>query len=188
MKNYEHETAYFRKLNKIAKKNGVVLFGSGFAKAIPVCELKQAFELDCDIYNRSLDELTVFGAADLLNDCVLDLSPKKVLLQLGETDLEKGIHSIPEIISCYEELIAKINSYDKHCKIVVVSVCDNGGQVYPDEMNRQLEKMAEKMNCEFADISPAFSTDSPSVKAFSLLKRFIREGLSFCDTLTMLNI
>ncbi len=184
---YEKEIEGFRKLNKLAKANGVVLFGSSFAKEIPVCELKQAFSLDCNIYNRSLTDLTVFNAEKVIDDCVISLLPKKVLLQLGETDLEQGYRTIPEIVKAYEKIIAKIKSADKHCGIVIVSVCENGSVVYPDELNKQLEELAHRTKCQYADISPAFSNDTPGVKAFSLLKFFMLDKITFFDAMTMAN-
>ncbi len=184
---YERETDVYKQLNKIARKDGIVLFGSNFAKAIPVCELKQAFELDCDIYNRSLTDLSVFDAEGLLDRCVISLAPKKVLLQLGETDLERGYCTIPEIINAYEKVIVKLRKANKRCQITLVSVCNNGSELHPGELNKQIEKLARKEKCKYADISPAFSNDSPSVKAFSLLKRFFRDRLTDYDTMNMIN-
>ena len=188
MNTYERELVNFQKLNKIAIKNGVVLFGSSFAKEIPVCELKQSFKLDCDIYNRSLTDLSVFDAEKLLDDCVIDLAPRKVLIQLGETDLERGDHTISEIMSAYEKIIAKLKSADKRCEIVIVSVCESSSEAKAEEMNKQLELMARKMKCKYADISSVFSNDLPGIKAFSLLRFFMRDKISFFDSLTMVNI
>ena len=185
---YEREAESFRKLNKVAKANGVVLFGSSFAKAIPVCELKQTFHMDCNIYNRSLTDLSVFSAEKLLEDCVIGLSPKKILLQLGETDLEQGYHTIPEIINAYEKIISNLKSSDKHCSIVIVSVCENASGIYPEELNKELELMARRTKCQYADISPAFSNDSPCVKAFGLLRFFMMDKISFYDAMTLVNI
>ena len=81
---YEREVKNFRELNQVAKQHGVVLFGSTFAKGIPVCELRQAFDLDCDIYNRSFSDLSVFDAKNVLADCVNALHPSKILLQLAK--------------------------------------------------------------------------------------------------------
>ena len=110
---YERELKNFRQLNKIAKRHGVVLFGSSFAKEIPVCELRQTFDLDCAIYNRSITDLSVFDAKDLLEDCVDTLKPTRILLQLGETDLERGYKTIPEIISAYESIVTTLKEKNK---------------------------------------------------------------------------
>lgn len=182
---YERELDNFRKLNKIANKNGVVLFGSSFAKDIPVCELKQSFNMDCDIYNRSVTDLSVFDAEMLLDNCVIDLAPKKVLIQLGETDLERGYRTIPEIVKAYEKIITKLKSADKRCDIVIVSVCSSSAEIHPEELNKQLELVARKAKCKYADVSLAFSNASPSIKAFSLLRFFMRDVISFSDAMKM---
>ena len=182
---YERELENYQKLNKFAAGNGVVLFGSSFFKDIPVCELKQSFHMDMDMYNRSFVDLSVFDAANLLEDCVISLSPRKVLLNLGETDLERGYHSIPEMITAYENIIKYLKSADKDCEVLIVSVCNTSPELHPEELNKQLELLAEKTNCKFADISPAFSHDTPGIKAFSLLKLFMRDRLSFSDAMNL---
>lgn len=184
----ELELYNYRKLNKIAQRNETVLLGSSFAKEIPVCELKQSFDLNLTIYNRSITDLSIFDVKPFLNDCVFALAPKKLLLNLGETDLEQGTHSIPEIIEAYEQLITYIKSNTKHCNIIIVSVCNNDNEIHPEELNRQLEALAEKTKCQYADISPAFSHDTPSIKAFSLLKFFLRDRITFADAMTMISV
>lgn len=181
---YEKDLEYYKKLNKFAVGDCVVLFGSSFAKDIPLCELKQSCHLDADLYNRSFSDLSVFDAKELLKDCVLSLFPKKILLNLGETDLERGYRTIPEIVDAYEEIINEIKNFDKNCGIVLISVCNNTTELYPDELNRRLEELAAKTKCRFADISPAFSYDMPSVKAFGLLKFFMRDRMSLSDVMS----
>lgn len=180
---FKKETENFRRLNKIANANGIVLFGSSFAKDIPVCELKQAFHMDCNIYNRSLDNLSIFDAENFLDDCVIKLSPRKVVLQLGETDLEQGEHTVSEIVNEYEKIIAKLKSADKHCKIVIVSACDNNPCAQSEELNRELESMARRTKCQYADIRSALSNEQPCIKAFSLLRYFMMDKISFCDAI-----
>lgn len=177
---YERELKGYRTLNEISNTNGVVLFGSTFAKEIPVGELKQSFEVSGDIYNRSISDLSVFDAENLVDDCVNALCPKKVLVQLGETDLERGFHTVDDIVSAYERLIGRIKKDNKHCKIVVVSVCLNS----PSELNRRLEALAKKMHCTFADITRSTASENPQVKAFSLLKCFFSNRVSFSDAMS----
>ncbi|MGN0605507.1 MAG: hypothetical protein ACI4JM_03190, partial [Oscillospiraceae bacterium] len=177
---YEREAEEYCKLNEFAVKNGIVLFGSTFAKDIPVGELRQAFDLDCNIYNRSFTDVSIFDAEALLIECVESLAPSKILLQLGETDLERGYRSVPEIISAYDSLVKNIKKRNRFTDIVIVSVCENSNDIQPSEFNSQLENMAKKNKCKFADISNAASDRMPVVKAFSMLKMFMRNGITFC--------
>ena len=184
---YEREAEEYCRLNEFAVRNGVVLFGSTFAKEIPVGELRQAFDLDFNIYNRSFTDVSVFDAEPLLMECAESLAPSKILLQLGETDLERGYRSVPEIIAAYDSLVKSIKKRNRFTDIVIVSVCENSNGIQPSEFNSQLEKLAKKNKCRFADISNASSDRMPVVKAFSMLKMFMRNGITFCDAMNMVN-
>lgn len=184
---YEREAEEYSRLNELAVRNSVVLFGSTFAKEIPVGELRQAFDLDLNIYNRSFTDVSVFDAEPLLMECVESLAPSKILLQLGETDLERGYRSVPEIISAYDTLVKNIKKRNRFTDIVIVSICENSNGIQPSEFNSQLENMAKKNKCRFADISNASSDRMPAVKAFSMLKMFMRNGITFCDAMNMVN-
>ncbi len=185
MKTYEKELINYNNLNNIAKRNCVVLFGSSFLKNIPVSELIQTFDLDCSMYNRSFTDLSVFDAAKLLNECVLPLLPRKIMIGLGETDLERGYKTIPEIIEVYGELINTIRSADKHCKIAVVSVCSNSGDLKPEELNKELKLLAHKKKCDYADITPSVKSSASGIYAFKMLKVFALDKISFLDAMTM---
>lgn len=184
---YEREAEKYCSLNEFAVRNGIVLFGSTFAKDIPVGELRQAFDLDCNIYNRSFADVSVFDAEALLIKCAESLAPSKILLQLGETDLERGYKSVPEIIAAYDSLVKSIKKRNRFTDIVIVSVCENSNGIQPSVFNSQLEDMAKKNKCRFADISNAASDRMPAVKAFSMLKRFMRNGITFCEAMNMVN-
>ena len=186
-KMYEREAEEYCRLNDFAVRNGIVLFGSTFAKDLPVGELRQAFNLDCNIYNRSFADVSVFDAEKLLIKCAESLAPSKILLQLGETDLERGYKSVPEIIAAYDSLVKSIKKRNRFTDIVIVSVCENSNGIQPSEFNSQLEKMAKKNKCKFADISNAASDRMPVVKAFSMLKMFMRNGITFCEAMNMVN-
>ncbi|MDD3238480.1 MAG: SGNH/GDSL hydrolase family protein [Lachnospira sp.] len=183
MKIYEREQRNYEDLNQLAIENGVVILGSSFAKDIPVYELRQSMEISSNIYNRSIVDLSVFDAKELLGTCVYALHPRRVLLNLGETDLECGFHTLPEIVEAYSSLIDEIKRNAKHCEVVLVSVCSNREEIHPEELNRQLTMMAAEKKCKFADISKAFSTESPKIKAFQMLKSFMRERMSFADAM-----
>lgn len=183
----KREAEEYCRLNEFAARNGVVLFGSTFAKDIPVGELRQAFDLDLNIYNRSFTDISVFDAEALLIECAESLAPSKLLLQLGETDLERGYRSVPEIIVAYDSLVKSIKKRNRFTDIVIVSVCENSNGIQPSVFNTQLEDMAKKNKCKFADISNAASDRMPVVKAFSMLKMFMRNGITFCEAMNMVN-
>lgn len=182
MKYSKKEIENYIGLNKIAQKGGVVLFGSTFASSIPVCELKQTFNIESPVYNRSLKGLSVFDADGFANNYISPLFPKKILLMLGDADLDEGVHTVSEIISEYEKLIYSIRSNDRRCTVVVVSVCSENSSMC-GEFNDELEKMAKRLTCQYVDISSSIKSDFPAVNAFSMLKLFMLDRITFCDAM-----
>lgn len=136
----------YQRLNEIALKNGVVIFGEGLDKDIPACELKQSFGLDFPVYNRSFLNLTLDEAIGLYDACVKELTPDTVLLHIGENDSATFAENKSAFEKKYVALIEHIKQTDKKCRIVVVSV-DNA------EISRQLKYIADSTQCEYGDVS-----------------------------------
>lgn len=180
---YEKEIELYSGLNQVAKSNAVILFGSTFAKSIPVGELNQSMNLYGDVYNRSFTDLSVLDAETLLDGCIFPLSPKKIILQLGETDLERGFRTIPEILDEYEKIICKIRAFDKHCKIVIASIGSSVPNLSPATFNRELEKTARRYKCRFVDLASAFTESNPTICAFRKMRTFLMDRVDFYDAM-----
>ncbi|MGM9646917.1 MAG: SGNH/GDSL hydrolase family protein [Eubacteriales bacterium] len=180
---HEKEADLYSGLNQVAKFNAVVLFGSTFAKNIPVGELNQSMNLYGDVYNRSFTDLSVFDAESLLDRCIFPLSPKKIILQLGETDLERGFMTIPKILDQYVQIICKIRAFDKHCKIVIASIGSSVPNLFPATFNRELEKMASRCKCQFVDLASAFTESNPTICAFRKMRTFLLDRVGFYDAM-----
>lgn len=186
MKEFEKELGCYQRLNRISRRGSVVLFGSSFAKDIPVSELTQTFGLDCVVYNRSFGDLSVADAAGLIDEAVMGIEPKKIIIQLGETDLERGYKTVDEIISSYRELIAAIRKKDKHVKIVTVSVISDEKETAA--FNSALEALASETGCRYADITTADDAEERYVKAFGKLKFFMIDRITFFDAMNYAGI
>lgn len=139
--------------NKLAERNGIVVFGGSEDRNIPLCELKQAFELDAKIYNRSVSGLSVNTAEEAYDDCVTELCPETVLLHLGAADLDLFERTPSDFDQKYRALICRIRNTNKKCQIAIVSLKNPEGSSTISEMNRHLKYIAESEQCEFADIS-----------------------------------
>ena len=55
----EQDIKNYNALNKLAEQNGIVIFGGKEDISIPLCELKQAFSIKENCYNRSFENLTI---------------------------------------------------------------------------------------------------------------------------------
>lgn len=147
------EIKKYSALNELAKKGGIVIFGGKEDKNIPLCELKQAFELDSNFYNRSFENISITKAYELYKSCVAPLEPDTVLLHMGENDLALFNESPDKFISIYRELIGEIKSDNKKCRIAIVSLKNYEGDIIKARLNEQLKYLADSERCEFADIA-----------------------------------
>lgn len=149
----KENTNNYAVLNELAKKGGTVIFGGKEDMNIPLCELKQAFELDGIFYNRSIEDLSVANAAEHYEVYISDLEPDTVLLHIGEADLDLFNKKPSEFIRLYRELIVKIKTLNKKCRIAVISLKNYNNEESIAQFNKQLKYLADSERCEFVDIS-----------------------------------
>ena len=147
----EQEIKNYKALNKLAEQNGIVIFGEKEDVSIPLCELRQAFDIKENCYNRSFENLTISEAFDIYADCVADLSPETILLHIEDVECFK--FSADKFTDDYRKLISQIKKNNKKCRIGIVSAknYDNNNDI--TELNKQLKYIADSEKCEFCDIS-----------------------------------
>ena len=90
-------------LNEFALKGEIVIFGSTYMANFPFYELTKKSRLENAIYNRSIEDMTLSEANELLEVCVFPLKPSKLFLAFGDEGAkEQGADRI------YTEMIQKI--------------------------------------------------------------------------------
>ena len=149
----EAEIKNYTKLNELAEKGGIVIFGCGVDKDIPTCEIRQAFAVESKIYNRSFESVSVNGALSIYKETVAALSPETVLLHIGETDIEFFAENSAEFDNKYRELIGYIKSQNKKCRIAIISLRNYDCDSQIEEINKHLKYIADSEQCEYGDIS-----------------------------------
>lgn len=149
----EAEIKNYTKLNELAEKGGIVIFGCGVDKDIPTCEIRQAFAVESKIYNRSFESVSVKGALSIYKETVAALSPETVLLHIGETDIEFFAENSAEFDNKYRELIGYIKSQNKKCRIAIVSLRNHDSDPQIEVINKHLKYIADSEQCEYGDIA-----------------------------------
>lgn len=149
---FEKEYEKYGVLNKLAKTNGIVIMGSNSDTTIPLGELKQAFELDADLYNRSATGLSVKNADWFYDSYVAELHPERILLHIGENDVADFVANPSEFDCSYRKLIKTIKTENKKCEIIIVSLKNSQKNSDITKLNQHLKYLAESERCEFVDI------------------------------------
>lgn len=151
MKDFEIEK--YERLNQIAQSKGIVIFGGSDDTDIPLCELRQALDIEQNMYNRSIHELSIEHAIEAYDSCVAPISPETVFIHIGKYDIEL-LHKNPNLFdSKYLELIEHIRAENKTCRIAVVSMKNYYNDPDIAEMNRHLKFIADSEKCEYGDIA-----------------------------------
>ena len=150
---FENEILKFKSLNRLAESDGIVIFGGSDDVNIPLGELKQAFSLNGNIYNRSFMKLAVAKATTAFNECIAELCPDTVLLHIGEADVSNFESNQAAFERDYITLIEAIRAKNKNCRIVIVSLKNYDNNVTVSKMNKLLKEIADSEKCEFEDIS-----------------------------------
>lgn len=143
----------YKKLNKLADTFGTVIFGDQEDLEIPLCELKQAFQLNQNFYNRSFPNLSILDSAKIYEECIEPLCPKVLLLHIGSNDLELLERDIEAFSYAYTNLINTIKKTNSTCQIVLISQQNPKEDLAISNLNLSLKNIAQSYNLVFEDIS-----------------------------------
>ena len=146
-------TKTYALLNDRAEQNGVVIFGGAEDMSIPLGELKQAFSLNCNLYNRSLDGLSVTNVKEMYNLYVYPLHPDCLLIHVGDADADLFRNNPDTFDRLLRELVSYIRSQDKKCEIALISLRDSANSDVIAEMNKHIQYIAESEHCQYGDIT-----------------------------------
>ena len=149
----ETEILKYQKLNELAQTGGIVILGGSEDLNIPLCEIRQAFEMEENLYNRSFTELSVTDSVVAYDACVSALKPETILLHVGQMDLDMLQQNAAEFDSQYRALINHIREQNKHCRIAIVSLRNYENDPVIANMNTHLKYIADMEHCEYGDIA-----------------------------------
>ena len=150
---FEAEIAKYKALNQLAESDGIVIFGGAEDVGIPLGELKQAFALNGNIYNRSIAGLSATDAAGVYDECIKELCPETVLLHIGEADVQSFDGNEAAFEKGCRTLIGAIRAKNKRTRIVVVSLKNYENDAVIAKINKSLSYIADSEKCAFEDIS-----------------------------------
>lgn len=148
-----HEISRYQALNALSATGGVVIFGGSEDKTIPLCELKQAFDLRENFYDRSVTALTLTDAPDIFDRCIAPLAPDTLLLHLGEADLETFEKDPNTFDRAYRHLLQHIQESCKKLQIGVISLRERPSDPRIKAMNGHLRMIAESERYPYFDLS-----------------------------------
>lgn len=169
-------------INDITLKGEIVVFGSTYMANFPLYELVKKYHFENAIYNRSIVGITISEALEIVQDCVISLSPSKIFIALGEED-KNNINAIKQ----YNQIIKSIQSALPKCKIYLI--CLQGDTPYVNKFNANILSLCDnkKIWC-ISYVSSALKNSNAYKAQFKQLSCFFRDKpLTFLDAFTIAN-
>lgn len=183
MKDYSLELDLYRQANAVSRKGGTVVLASGLLARMPISEMAVSAMLEGPVYSRSMPDLTVEDAGNMLDDCVFPLEPRQVIVALGSEEIKDPRFDLSDFIQKYEWLLYSINSHLK-CRIYVVSVLSASPRA--DETNAALMNLANSCGCRYIDISRVGSGQNNMLRIFDILRNSLRSHtIGFAEAMSL---
>lgn len=182
----EQEKLFYGEMNTLAENGGTVFFGTDLFKKLPFGELVQSFHMEERVYNRSVAQMTIQEAAELLQTCVLDLKPSKVFFHLGDTDILAEDFDEDAFMAQYEWILYTLHTQTKAIPYVVSLITDSPKAV---ALNRRLKALAQESGTQFVDITAARYMENRDLHIFDMMKYYIRSHpMDFCDAMNVVSL
>ena len=115
----------FQKVNELTMKGEIVIFGSTYMANFPFYELINKCELDCAVYNRSIEGMTWEEASVLLDDCVLALKPTKIFLAVED---DAPFHT--DKVALCRNIVHRIRKVLSSTQIYLVCLSDEAARYF----------------------------------------------------------
>lgn len=171
----------FRHLNKFIKKGQIVFAGSSLMEQFPIYEFLQDFDLPYTIYNRGVGGFTTTEMMPVLKECVYDLAPKYLFLNIGTNDLNGPDYSQDALMERYDAILNAIEANVPGVQIFLLAyypvnpeAADNPWmkQVFQHRTNERIraasegvKALAEKHNARFLDLNAGITDENGNLKA-----------------------
>lgn len=133
-----------KEINDISMRGEIVVFGSTYMAHFPLYELINRCTFENAVYNRSIEGLTLKEALEIVNDCVISISPRKIFLSLGEED-----ESDPDAIARYSSLISEIRKSLPESNLYLIGL--SGPGEFVGEFNKYLRSLCDNKKIKYID-------------------------------------
>ncbi|WP_419526552.1 GDSL-type esterase/lipase family protein [Hominenteromicrobium sp.] len=173
----------FMCLNKFVKKGEIVFTGSSLCELFPINEMLQNVEPRICVYNRGIGGDVTDGLLERMDESIFDLEPKKVFINIGTNDISRPEYKRERLMSQYRKILMQIQARLPETKIYVMSYypvnrelpgadpeavkAQFGARTNAElkEVNAEVEKMAEELNCTYINVFDCLLDEKGNLKA-----------------------
>ena len=171
----------FRHLNRFVKPGQIVFAGSSLMEQFPIYEFMQDFDLPYTIYNRGVGGFTTTEMMAVLDECVCDLQPKYLFLNIGTNDLNGPDYDQTALMTRYDAILNTIETKVPGVQIFLLAYYpvnpEMAGETWAREVFRHrtndriraasegVKQLAEKHGVRFLDLNAGITDENGNLKA-----------------------
>ena len=111
----------YKMLNRFAKKHQILFVGSSLMELFPINEMQQSLEIGLTIYNRGVSGFVTSELLDSMDECIFELEPSKIFINIGTNDLNTPDYSKEKLIHNYDMILTQINEKLPECEVYVMA-------------------------------------------------------------------
>ncbi len=180
----------FRRLNRFVREGQILFAGSSLMEQFPINELVQDYGLKEIIYNRGIGGFVLDEFEEALQECVFDLKPAKIFLNIGTNDLNDARLDLNRFVEKYEKVLNKITDKLPDTKIYLMAYYPvNPTDVQMphmaemlkvrtneriDSANKKIREMAEKKGYCFINVNQPLKDENGCLR-----EEFSKDGMHF---------
>jgi len=187
--NKQDKVERFRHLNPFVKKGQIVFAGSSLMEQFPIYEFLLDEDLPYVIYNRGIGGYTTAEMKETLKECIYDLEPKYLFLNIGTNDLNGDDYKEEDLISNYRDILTDVKAHLPEVKIYMLAYYPVNSEVgmsnpmmkhtFECRTNERIhaaseavKKLAEELGHTFIDVNEGLYDETGNLK-----KEFTIEGM-----------
>lgn len=171
----------FRHLNRFVKKGQILFAGSSLMEQFPIYEFLQDFDLPYTIYNRGVGGFTTTEMMPVLKECVYDLAPKYLFLNIGTNDLNGADYSQDALMERYDAILNAIEEHVPGVQIFLLAYYPINPEVANNPWMKQVLKyrtnerinaaseavklLAERHGARFLNLNAGITDEKGNLKA-----------------------
>lgn len=180
----------YRRLNCFVKEGQILFAGSSLMEQFPIHELAQDYGVKEIIYNRGIGGFVLDEFEDALQECVFDLKPLKIFINIGTNDLNDAQLNLNRFIEKYERILTKIEQKLPEAEICLMAYYPvNPAAAKAPHMvemlkvrtneriqlaNEKVKELAAKRGYGFVDVTEPLKDENGCLRA-----EFSKDGMHF---------
>ncbi|KXT76808.1 GDSL-type esterase/lipase family protein [Streptococcus sp. DD12] len=143
----EHLWKRYARLNQLVPAGGTVFLGDSLVEYCPISEL---LTLDGPVYNRGVHGTTTLDILKHLDEQLLGLKPKRVILWVGINDLR--IYSPEQTLENIKRLVEAIRQALPDCSIFMQSLLPVNFERFPRDQKGRNSQTIAQVNAGLCDL------------------------------------